>query len=294
MKNKLGIRKNFSGWLLLVPFIVVMIYCLWAPTIRGFVLSFYKMQGYTPVEWYGLRNYQLALKDTWFLKTLGNTIAYVLWSIVIGFWIPFVLAVLLNEARRFQGFFRFCMYLPAMAPAIAISMLWFYVYYPNESGLLNMFLGLFGIAPQGWLTNSNMTIPLLLIRDTWAGLGSAMLMYMASMQGINREMYEAAYLDGAGIWCRMRYIMLPQVLPILLLNFVRQIIAVFQILETPLAMTDGGPNNASMSLGLLAYKNAFQFGNIGKALAINVVMFLMLILFTMFYFRLDKKLAIDN
>lgn len=294
MNKGLNKRKTVSGGLLLLPFLLTMIYVLWEPTIQGIIMSFFKMQGYTPLEFWGVRNYKIVMKDSWFLKTLWNTISYVLWSLVIGFWIPFVLAVLLNELRRFQGFFQFCMYLPALAPGVAISMLWYYMYYPNSSGLLNMFLGLFGVAPQVWLTNANMTIPLILIRQTWTGLGGTMLMYLAALQGINRELYEAALLDGSGIWHRFRYITLPHVLPLLLLNLIRQIIGVFQIMETPLAMTGGGPNNASMSLGLLAYKNAFQFGNIGNALAINVIMFVLLIAMTAFYFKVQEKVSIDE
>ena len=193
-----------------------------------------------------------------------------------------------------KSFFRFAMYLPSMAPGIAISMLWYYMYYPNGSGLLNMLLGWFGIEPQVWLQNANMTIPLILISSTWKSMGGTLLLYLAALQGVNRELYEAALMDGAGIWKRIRYVMLPEVSGILLLNLVRQIISVFQIMEEPLVMTGGGPNNASMSLGLLAYRNAFQYFKIGNALAVNVIMFLLLVVLTLFYFKLEKKINAEN
>ena len=135
----------------------------------------------------GLKNYRLILKDTGFLRTLLNTLLYVFWSLIIGYWVPFVLAVMLNEVLRGKSFFRFAMYLPSMAPGIAISMLWYYMYYPNGSGLLNMLLGWFGIEPQVWLQNANMTIPLIVITMSWSSFGSTMILYMADLQSVNNE-----------------------------------------------------------------------------------------------------------
>ena len=287
-------RKHLAGWLLFLPFLLCILYTLWMPTIQGILWSFFEMKGYTPVEFAGLKNYRVIMSDTGFMRTLFNTLLYVFWSLIIGFWVPFVLAVMLNEVIRGKGFFRFAMYLPSMAPGIAISMLWYYMYYPNGSGLLNMLLGWFGVEPKTWLQNPGMTIPLILISSTWKSMGGTLLLYLAALQGVSRELYEAALVDGAGIRKRIRYIMLPQVSGILLLNFVRQIIAVFQVMEEPLAMTGGGPYNASMSLGLLAYRYAFQYFKIGNALAVNVVMFLLLVLLTMFYFKLEKKVNVES
>ncbi len=287
MRKERKMKRNLGGWILFLPFLICITYTLWMPTVQGIIWSFFDMQGYTPTGFAGLKNYRIILKDTGFLRTLLNTLLYVFWSLIIGYWVPFVLAVMLNEVLRGKSFFRFAMYLPSMAPGIAISMLWYYMYYPNGSGLLNMLLGWFGIEPQVWLQNANMTIPLILISSTWKSMGGTLLLYLAALQGVNRELYEAALMDGAGIWKRIRYVMLPEVSGILLLNLVRQIISVFQIM-------DGGPNNASMSLGLLAYRNAFQYFKIGNALAVNVIMFLLLVVLTLFYFKLEKKINAEN
>lgn len=293
-KRNFIIKKNLSGWILLLPFLACITYTLWAPTVQGIIWSFFDMQGYTPMGFAGLKNYRIVMSDTGFLRTLLNTLLYVIWSLVIGYWVPFVLAVMLNEVIRGKGFFRFAMYLPNMAPGIAVSMLWYYMYYPNGSGLLNMLLGLVGIEPQIWLQNAKMTIPLILISSTWKSMGGTLLLYLAALQGVNRELYEAALVDGAGIWKRIVHVMLPQVSGILLLNLVRQILSVFQIMEEPLAMTGGGPNNASMSMGLLAYRYAFQNFKIGNALAVNVIMFVLLIILTLFYFKLEKKVNVED
>ena len=120
-----------------------------------------------------------------------------------------------------------------------------------------------------------------------------MLIYLAALQGVNRELYEVALLDGAGFFKRIIKITIPQISGVMLVNFVMQIIGVFQIMEQPLAMTGGGPNGASMSLGLLGYRYAFQNYKVGNALALNVVMFLMLIVLTIFYFAVKNKVEQD-
>ena len=290
MKKLRKFKKSLGGWILFLPFFVMIFFALWKPTVQGIVWSFFDMKGYEADSFAGLKNYRIILSDTGFLQTLLNTVKYVLWSLVIGYWLPFVLAVMLNELTRGKEFFKFAFYLPCLAPGIAVYMLWYYMYYPNNGGLLNMVLSWFGVGPSVWLQDAEMTIPLILVSVTWKGLGSTLLLYLAALQGVNRELYEAALMDGAGIWKRATHIMLPQVSGILLLNLVRQIISIFQIMEQPLAMTGGGPNNASMSLGLLAYKYAFQNFKIGNALAVNVVMFLLLIVMTLFYFAMNKKI----
>ncbi|MBS7299251.1 MAG: sugar ABC transporter permease [Eubacteriales bacterium] len=287
------LRKDIVAWLLILPFLFLIFTVLWKPTVQGIVWSFHKMNGYNVGEFAGLENYKTVLRDTGFATTFLNTIKYVLWSFVIGFFVPIIFAVAINEFRRGQGYFKFAAYFPVMIPAIANSMIWYYMYYPNASGLLNMFFGMFGAEPSIWLQNGKMTIPLILISTTWHSLGSTMLLYLAALQGINKELYEAAAIDGIGIFGRLRYIGIPHMGSIILLNFVRQIISVFQILEQPLAMTGGGPRNASMSLGLMAYKYAFQNFKVGNALALNTITFVILVSLTLFYFWIDKRVSRD-
>lgn len=283
------LRRDTAAWVLILPFLFLIFYVLWKPTVQGMIWSFFEMKGYNVGEFAGLGNYRVVLKDTEFLGTLKNTLMYVIWSLVIGFWPPVVIAIMLNELTVGKSFFKFTAYMPSMIPGIAVSMLWYYIYYPNASGLLNMLLSMFGAEPGKWLQKANATIPLILVSNTWKGMGGAMLLYLAALQGVNRELYEAALIDGAGICRRAWKITLPQISGVILINLVRQIIGVFQIMEQPLAMTGGGPNNASMSLGLLGYRYAFQTFKVGNALALNVVMFFMLIVLTAFYFAVQNK-----
>ena len=148
-----------------------------------------------------------------------------------------------------------------------------------------------GMNPYGWLNNPRFTIPGIVIYSTWKAFGSTMLLYYAAVQGASVELYEAALIDGAGPWKRAWNVTRPHLEGILLLNFVNQIISVFQIMEQPLAMTGGGPNGASISLGYQLYQYGFNSGGKGtaQAMALSVIMFLILIVFTIFYFWLNKR-----
>lgn len=153
-----------------------------------------------------------------------------------------------------------------------------------------MILCFFGLQPMTWLNNANLSIPLIIVMLTWSGFGGAVIMYLASLQGIDRSLYEAAKLDGAGIFQRIRVVMMPHMWGILLLQAVRQIIGIFQIAEQPLVMTGGGPNGASTSLGLTNYYYAFKYGQFDRSMALGVIMFILLVWLTLLYFRLDKKI----
>ena len=152
-----------------------------------------------------------------------------------------------------------------------------------------MLLYKFGIDPMIWLNNKNIVIPLILVSMTWNSFGRTMIMYLSTLQSVNQELYEASRLDGAGIFGRIRYVLFPHMRGIILLMLVNQIIGVFNITEQPLTMTGGGPNGASMSLGLTNYFYAFKYSQYGKSLALGVVIFLILSVLTFMYFRLDKR-----
>lgn len=290
-KNKKGligiISGNTSGWLLILPSVFLFIMIVWRPILIGINYSFFRMQGFTPTEFVGLNNFKDVLSDTNFIQTLKNTVAYVGYSLLIGFPLPFICAVLMNELVHGQRFFKVTTYLPVIIPSIASSMIWKMVYINGEGGLLNMILYQFGIEPVNWLANN--PILYIIISMSWNSFGSALIMYLASLQSINQELYEAARLDGAGIFSRFVHILLPHMKGIALLSLIRQIISVFNVTEQPLAMTGGGPNGASMSLGLTNYYYAFKYGQYDKALALGVVTFVILLVLTFVYFGLDKR-----
>ena len=284
-------KKSFvSSWLFALPALILMYLFIWRPTVMGFVWSLFKMQGYKPTHFIGLQNYIEVINDTQFIPLFINTLEYVVWSIVIGFLPPILLAVFVNEMVHFKKKILTFLYLPAIIPAIAVSLLWKQMYDPTEMGLLNMILVRFGMAPYQWLNDAHFTILWIVVSMTWKGFPGAMLLYYSALQGVNQELYEAATIDGAGILQRAWYVMRPQIMGVLILNFVRQIIGVFQVMDQPLAMTGGGPDGASASLGYQLYKYGFVTQRVGHAMALGTIIFFVLIFMTIFYFKLNKKL----
>lgn len=290
-KRKTHFRNDLDAWILMLPAVIVLYLMIWRPTVLGAVWSFFKMNAYTPGKFCGFDNFRKVITHTQFLTILWNTVQYVLWSLVLGYLPPVIIAVIINEMVHFKKGFRITIYLPAVIPAIAAMLMWYYIYYPDQSGLLNIVLAKFGMEPFQWLNNPSFAIPGIIIYSTWQGFPGTMLLYYASVQSVSVELYEAAVIDGAGVWKRAWHVTRPQMEGILLLNLVRQIIGVFQIMEQPLAMTGGGPNGASISLGYQLYQYGFNSGGkgTGQAMALSVIMFLILIVFTAFYFWLNKK-----
>jgi len=284
-----NVQRSISGWTLILPSLILFILIIWRPILIGISYSFFELRGFVPTEFVWFRNYHDILTDTNFLQTLENTVKYVLWSLVIGLPLPFFCAVMLNEMLHMQGYFKISMYLPVIIPSIATSLIWKMVYLEGENGLLNMLLYYIGAEPVGWLSNKSTVIPMIVVSMSWNAFGSTMILYLANLQSINQELYEAARLDGAGFVRRFRHVLFPHMRGILLLMAIRQVIAVFGVTEQPLTMTGGGPNGASMSIGLTNYFYAFKYGHYDKSLALGVVTFCLLLFLTVVYFLLEKK-----
>ncbi len=293
--NSLKLRKKqkrkvtLGAWLLLLPAVVVLYLMIWRPSVMGIFWSFFKMKGYTPTEFVGLENYIRVISDTQFGMVMWNTVQYVFWSFVIGFIPPILIAFMLNEMVHFRNGFRIIAYLPAILPGVTILLLWYFIYYPSATGMLNMLLGWFGIEPYIWLNDARFTIIYIVIEMTWAGFPGTMFLYYTTIQGIQTELYEAATLDGANPFQKFWHVSLPQISGLLLLNVVRQLIGVFQVMQEPMVMTGGGPNGASISVGYQLYQYGFVQGRVGQSLALGTIVFVILIIATCFYFWLNKK-----
>lgn len=284
------IRKNLSGWALILPTVLFFVFLVWRPIIIGIAYSFFNLRGFEPTSFAGLENFRQVLGDTNFIVTLKNTVWYVIWSLIIGLPLPFVAAVMLNEALHGKQYFKISLYLPCVLPGIAAYLLWGMIYGENQAGLINSVLQVFGMGPMQFLSNKAIVIPLIIIMMSWQGFGGTTIMYLATLQGTNQSLYEAARLDGAGFWQRVRHITWPHCRGIILLLAVKQIIGVFSVTEQPMVMTGGGPNGASMSLGLTNYYYAFKYGAMQKSLALGVITFVILSGLTVVYFKLDKKI----
>ena len=279
---------EFGGWVFIIPSFILFAFFVWEPMLYGVVLSFSKLRAFDIVGFAGLENYRYVFSHPYFAKALLSTVQYAFWSLIIGYLVPIIVAIILNEVVHAQRFFKFVAYFPALVPAVAALLMWQFLLTPGQEGIINSILSQLGIAPLQFLQNPNWTIPLLIMTLTWKSAGSTTMVYLASLQGINGELYEAASLDGAGVWSKLRYITLPGIFNTARLMLIMQIISIFQILYEPMVMTGGGPNNASISLMYLSYQFAFDKIQFNYAAVVGIVVSVILLILTAIYMKLVK------
>jgi len=282
-------KKDIAGWMIMLPALLLFTFFIWEPLLASVVMSFFSAKGIRLEKFVGFQNYIEVLQHPDFKAAFSNTFVYTFWSLVIGFLVPIFLAIIINEIIHLKGFFRISVYLPNVIPGLAVAIMWTFIYRAGKTGLLNIILGNLGVPPQAWLTKAHLVIPLIVIFMTWRSAGATTLIYLAGLQGIDPELYEAAAIDGAGLWARLRYITVPQIYNLARTLLILQIISVFQVLYEPLILTNGGPNNASTSLMLLVYKYAFEKFDYSKAAAVSVIIAIILILLTALYNKLVKE-----
>ncbi len=283
------IKRNITGWLMLLPGCICFLIFVIQPMIVGIYLSFFETKGFEAVRFAGLQNYKDVITDSLFIKTVWNSVSYTFWSIVIGGFTPLIVAMMLNEVVRGKAFFRFSAYFPCIIPGIVTAIMWKILFQPDANGFLNMIFGKLGLGPFQWLQNATMTIPLINVTMAWAGFGGTALIYLASLQSVDHSLYEAAEIDGASFWRKIWHIQLPHVSGLLKMLLLMQIMGVFKVFQQPLAMTGGGPNNASTSIMLTAYNYAFSYMQVGRSSAVGMIAGIILCGFSILYFRVTRK-----
>lgn len=279
-----------KAWLIMLPSLVLMTFFVWEPLFESVRMSLYKTRNVELVRFIWFDNYISVMKKDDFLQALLNTFSYTFWSLLIGFLLPIVMAVLIGETRRGKGFFRTAAYLPNMLPGLAVVILWSSFFSGGQTGVLNILLSTFNIPAQTYLTRAELVVPIIIMIATWKGAGATALIYMASIAGISPELYEAATIDGASVWQRIIHILLPAIKKLTGTLLILQIISVFQIMYEPMVLTKGGPDNASLSLMQLMWQYAFGGAmNYGKASAVAVIVTIILLLMTAVYSYFNRK-----
>jgi multiple sugar transport system permease protein len=282
-------KRDLAGWLIMLPGVFLFAFFVWEPLLENIRLSLSTAKLYTITGFAGMDNYISALKDVDFQAAFTNTFSYTLWSLLIGFFIPILLAILIMETVHLKSLFRIAVYFPNIMPALATIWIWSYFFMPGKTGVLNIIFGGAGLGPFEWLNNVHWTIPLIVVTMTWKSAGSTALIYMASISGISPDLYEAATIDGAGVMSRIRHITLPGLKGIATTMLILQVISVFQILYEPMVLKNGGPNNASISLMMLMYRYGYRDFNIPKAAALSVMICVMLVILSGVYMKVTAK-----
>ncbi|EWM17711.1 carbohydrate ABC transporter permease [Kutzneria sp. 744] len=282
------LRENVTAYGLLCAALVVFALFSWYPIVRGVLLSFQQVNFVTAPTWVGLENFQKLFADPQFWEAWVNTLLFTALALVFGFAVPFAIAVLLNELRHGKAYFRLVVYLPVMLPPVVVALLWKWFYDPGP-GLFNSALHAVGLPGLSWLDSPATAMLSLVLVSTWANMGSATLIYLAALQTISGDLYEAAELDGAGLWRRLWHVTIPQTRFALLVMLLLQLVATMQVFTEPYIMTGGGPGDSTVTVLLLLYKYAFFYNDFGTASALSLLLFVVLGVFGLFYVRLTRK-----
>ncbi|OUS71962.1 ABC transporter permease [Paenibacillus sp. MY03] len=280
-------KRYLWGYLFLLPAVITFTLFLWLPIFKGVLNSFYIVDFVKGNSFAGFDNYKTIFADRDVLTAVKNTLYYMGLALAIGFWVPILIAIAISEMRRFQGFARVAAYLPYVVPFVVLYGVWRWLYDPV--GPINAVLKAVGIGGISFMVDRNWSMISIVIMETWQSFGSAMLIYLAAVLSVPRDWYEAAEIDGAGIWSRIRHITLPAIKGQILLLLMLQLIATSQGFQTQFAMLDGGPNNATLTYALLIVKYAFVRLDYGVASALGVLMFLALSILAIFQYRINNR-----
>jgi multiple sugar transport system permease protein len=288
-----SLRRKMSHHLTGHGFLIGAVACFalfsWYPMVREFIMSFQRThRGVT--TWVGWQNYVRIWHDPSFAAAWRNTATFTVMALLIGYTLPFIIAVVLNEFRHAQGYLRAVVYLPVMLPPASALLLFRYAYDPSGAGIFNYLLHSAHLPTSQWVQSTTMTIPSLVIASTWMNAGSSILIYLAALQNIPGELYEAAELDGAGLLRRVWHVTVPQTRLILSLMFLLQIVATMQLFIEPLILAGGaGVQDSATSVVYLMYQHAFKQNDINGAAALGVMLLLVLAGFSAVYTRLSPR-----
>ncbi len=289
--NKRRIFHADGAWAYGFIAVALLVYAMFTayPVVSAFFISF---QEYKPLGsvYVGLDNYKNTFGESLFWKSIRNTIVYTALTVPISLLISFAIAILiLPFKKRLQTVFKAIYYLPAVASGVAMSVVWLWIYDPLPSGLMNRLLDVFGIPNQNWLGSSATSMFSLVLMAWLSSHGTSIIIYLAALLGIDNSYYEAADLDGASFFQKLRHIVLPFLKPTTLFLLVTGVIGSFQVFQNAYLMTGGGPDNATTMVGLLIFNNAFKYFEYGEAAAQSLVLALIIAIVSYFQFRFLGK-----
>jgi multiple sugar transport system permease protein len=285
-------QQAVAAWILALPFMVLFVVFTAGPVLGSLAMGFTDLRSTDirsplAVEFVGLSNYTDLLSDPLFRKVTVNTALYLVLGVPLTLAAALAVAVGLNRVYRLKGFFRVGFYLPVVTSIVAVSVVWKFLL-RDDGGLLNTIIGWFGVDGPGWLDSTTTALPSLVVMAVWRNFGTMMVIFLAALQTVPRELLEAAETDGARAWARFRHITLPLLRPVLLFGAVITSIGYLQFFEEAFVMTKGGPLDATRSITFYTY-DQWGFGNYGLASAAAYLLFIAIMLMTWLQFRLLRE-----
>ncbi|RIK72369.1 sugar ABC transporter permease [candidate division KSB1 bacterium] len=283
-----------AAYFFLAPALIPIFVFFFVPALAAFLLSFtdfdiYSLGNFEYARFVGLKNYRQLLDDPLFWKSMANTFYYVLIGGPLSIAASLGTALLLNSKLvRFRSFFQTVYFAPVVTTLVAVAVVWRFLYHPRF-GLLNYTLSFFGIAPIDWLGDPVWAMPAIILMSIWKNFGYNMIIFVAGLQNIPTQLYEAARMDGANAWQQFKSITLPMLAPTTVFVSIIAMIGNFQLFTEPYVMTQGGPVNSTLSIVLLMYQQGFRWWNLGYSAAIAFVLFGVILLGSLIQARLQKR-----
>lgn len=294
--QKKKMHNNVVGLAFASPWIIGFVTLSLVPIIQSFYYGFTDFNIFNPPNWVGLSNYTSLFKDDMFIKSLTNTFYMTLFGTPVNIIIGLLTAMLLNMKVRGMSIYRTVYYLPSIVPTVAASMLWMFLL-NSQYGLVDKILGFLHIYQPNWLTDANWTKPALILMGAWT-TGAIMIIFLAALQNIPRQLYEAASMDGASPFQQFLHVTLPGISPIMLYQIILSIIANFQYFTQAFVMTGvgngqysgvlGGAGNSMLFYALYIYKVAFSYLKMGKACAMAWILFIIVAIVTWLLVKTSK------
>lgn len=285
-------RGGLTTFAFLLPMLAVFGLFAWFPIVRAVVMSVQETNLVSVPRFVGLDNFAGVVADSQFGIAVANTLWFAFLALIFGFPVPIILAVVMSEVRRGRGIFSALAYLPVVIPPVVSVLLWRFFYDASAHGVFNTILGWIGLGPFPWLQSAGTAMPSIVIEATWANAGATVIIYLAALTGVNRELYEAASVDGANLWQKIWRVTLPQLRGVLLVTMILQIIGTAQVFLEPYLFTSGGPANSTLTVLLLIYNYAFGNslgGDYGSATALSLMLAAFLAVLSLVYLRATRS-----
>ena len=294
LRRRARVRANLAGWAFVAPSTVALVVFVGIPIVAGLIISFTSWDMLTAPAFVGIDNYVDLVRDPLMWRSLLNTVYYAVLTIPGSMVIGLALALAVNRAGWAFKAYRTLFFIPVVSSAVAVSLMWKWVY-NDDFGLFNWILRSVGLPAVGWLSDPNLALPSVAIVAIWKTMGYNMVFFLAGLQGIPAQLYEASAMDGAGWWARLWHITLPMLSPTTLFIAVVSVIGSFQVFDQVFVMTQGGPGNATIVYNYYLWQNAFQYFHMGYASALAYILFLLISIVTIFQVKIfNRRVVYDQ
>ncbi|MEK8049996.1 sugar ABC transporter permease [Ideonella sp. DXS22W] len=287
-------KAKQAGWLFVAPALLAIAVFFVVPVAAALAMSvtdfdIYALADLRNLRFVGLDNYARLLATPLFWQALGNTMFFVLVGVPVSIGVSLGAALLLNSPlARFKGFYRTALFAPVVTTLVAVAVVWRYLLH-TRYGLINHALGAIGVSPVDWLGDPRWAMPAIVLLSVWKNFGYNMIILLAGLQAIPKDLYEAASLEGANTWQQLRHITLPALAPVLLMVSILTMAGHFQLFAEPYVMTQGGPAQRTVTVLYFMYEEGFKWWSLGSASAVAFVLFVFMFVFTLLQLRVARR-----